>query len=85
MSGQVPTNAPALDMSRCFFLSVNERKNTADVGLQIYGGPGSLSHDFKIWPFTFQGSGPVDPSLLVVKKSHFNKKYSSYRESTNST
>ena len=28
MSGQVPTNAPALDMSRCFFLSVNERKNT---------------------------------------------------------
>ena len=24
-------------------------------GLQIYGGPGSLSHDFKIWPITFQG------------------------------
>ena len=21
--------------------------------LQIYGGPGSLSHDFKIWPITF--------------------------------
>ena len=42
-------------------------------GLQIYGGPGSLSHDFKIWPVTFRGSGPVDPSFLVVKKSHFNK------------
>ena len=27
--------------------------------------------------------GPVDPSLLVVKKSHFNKKYSYYSESTN--
>ena len=27
-------------------------------GLQIYGWPGSLSHDFKIWPITFQGSGP---------------------------
>ena len=27
-------------------------------GLQIYGGPGSLSHDFKIWPIIFQGSGP---------------------------
>ena len=26
-------------------------------GLQIYGGPGSLSHEFKIWPITFQGSG----------------------------
>ena len=31
-------------------------------GLQIYGGPGSLSHDFKIWPITFQGSGPSGPS-----------------------
>ena len=27
-------------------------------GLQIYGGPGSLSYDFKICPITFQGSGP---------------------------
>ena len=51
-------------------------------GLQIYGGPGSLSHDFKIWP---KAVGPVDPSFLVVKKSHFNKKYLSYSESTNST
>ena len=33
-------------------------------GLQIYGGLGSLSHDFKIWPIM----GPVDPSFLVVKK-----------------
>ena len=30
-----------------------------NVGLQIYGGPGSLSHDFKIWPITFQGSGSI--------------------------
>ena len=44
-----------------------------------------MSHDFKIWPITFQGSGPIGPILLVVKKSHFNKKYSSYRESTNSS
>ena len=28
-------------------------------GLQIYGGHGSLSHDLKIWPITFQGSGPI--------------------------
>ena len=54
-------------------------------GLQIYVGPGSLSHNFKIWPITFQGSGPMDPSFLVVKKSHFNKKYSSYSKSRNST
>ena len=53
--------------------------------LQIYGGPASLSIDFKIWPITFQGSGPSDPSFLAVTKSHFNKKYSSYSESTNST
>ena len=35
-----------------------------------------MSHDFKIWPITFQVSkvvGPVDPSVLVVEKSHFNK------------
>ena len=38
-------------------------------GLHIYGGPGSLSNDFKIWPITFQGSGPI---LIVVKKSHFS-------------
>ena len=29
--------------------------------------------------------GPVDPSILAVKKIHFNKKYSSYSESTDST
>ena len=33
-------------------------------GLQIYGGLGSLSHNFKIWLITFQGSGPSGPILL---------------------
>ena len=42
-------------------------------GLQIYGGPGSLSHNFKIWPITFQGSGPSGPILFSFEKSHFNK------------
>ena len=59
-------------------LSSNFGNNKA--GLQIYGGPGSLSNDFKIWPITFQGSGPI-----LVKKSHFNNRYSSYNKSTNST
>ena len=54
-------------------------------GLQIYVGPGSLSHDFKIWPITFQGSGPSGHILFSCDKSHFNKKYSSYSRSTNST
>ena len=36
--------------------------------LHIYGGPGPLSHDFKIWPTTFQGSGPKVPMLLSCKK-----------------
>ena len=48
-------------------------RNWPTTGLQIYGGPGSLFHDFKIWPITFQGRGLVDPSFLVVKISHFNK------------
>ena len=42
-------------------------------GLQIYGGPGSLSHDFKIWPITFQGSGATGPIHFSCEKSHFNK------------
>ena len=37
-------------------------------GLQIYGGPGSLTHDFKIWPITFQGSGPSGPILFSCEK-----------------
>ena len=37
-------------------------------GIQIYGGPGSLSHDFKIWPITFQGSGPSGPILFSGEK-----------------
>ena len=37
---------------------------TQIAGLQIYGGPGSLSHDFKIWPITFQGSGPSGSILF---------------------
>ena len=44
-----------------------------NAGLQIYGGPGSLSHDFKIWPITFQGSGPSGPILFSCEKFHFNK------------
>ena len=36
-------------------------------------------------PSLSKAVGPVNPSFLVVKKSDFDKKYSSYSESTNST
>ena len=39
----------------------------------------------KYGPSLSKAVGPVDPSFIVVKKSHFNKKYSSYGESSNST
>ena len=39
----------------------------------------------KVGPSLSKAVGPVDPSFLVVKKSHFDKKYSSYCESMNST
>ena len=42
-------------------------------GFQIYGGPGSLTHDSKYGPPLSKAVGPVDPSFLVVKKSLFNK------------
>ena len=49
-------------------------------------GPGSLFHDFMIWPITFQDIGPSGPILFSFEKSHFNKKYSSLiQQSTNST
>ena len=38
----------------------------------------------KYGPSLSKAVGPVDPSFLVVKKSHFEKKYSSYSESKNS-
>ena len=44
-------------------------------GLHNDGGPESLSHDSKYGPSLSKAVGPVDPSYLVVKKSHFNKKY----------
>ena len=37
-------------------------------GLQIYDGAGSLSHDFKVWPITFQGSGLSGPILFSCEK-----------------
>ena len=40
-------------------------------GLQINGGPRSLSHDFKIWPITFQGSGPNGPIPFSCEKISF--------------
>ena len=49
-------------------------------------GPGHCPMILKCGPSLSMAVGLVDPSFLVVKKSHkFNKKYSSYRESTNST
>ena len=38
----------------------------------------------KYGPLLSKAVGPVNPSFLVVNKSHFNQ-YSSYSESTNST
>ena len=48
-------------------------------------GPGHCPMISKYGPSLSKAEGPVEPSFLDVKKSHFNKKYSSYSESTNST
>ena len=48
-------------------------------------GPGHCPMISKYGPSLSKAVGIVDPSFLVVKKSHFNKKYSPYSESTNST
>ena len=48
-------------------------------------GPGHCPMISKYGPSLSKAVGPVDPSVLVVKKSYFNKKNSSYIESMNST
>ena len=48
-------------------------------------GPSHCPMILKYGPSLSKAVGPVFPSFLVVKKSHFKKKYSSYSESTNST
>ena len=48
-------------------------------------GPEHCTMISKYGPSFTKAVGPVNPSLLVVKKSHFSKKYSSYSESSNST
>ena len=42
-------------------------------GLQIMVGPGHCPMISKYGPSLSKAVGPVDPSFLVVKKSHFNK------------
>ena len=48
-------------------------------------GPGHCPMISKYDPSLSKAVGPVDPSFLVVKVSHFNKKYSTHSESINST
>ena len=48
-------------------------------------GPGHCPMISKYGPSLSKAVGQVDQSFLVVKKSHLNKKYSSYSQSTNST
>ena len=54
-------------------------------GLQIYGRPGPCPMISKYGPSLSTATGQADPSFLVVKISDFNKKYSTYSESINST
>ena len=48
-------------------------------------GPGHCPMISKYGPSLSKAVGPVDPSFLVVKKSYFNKKYSSFSESMSFT
>ena len=49
-------------------LFITPRKLITPV-LHIYGEPGSLSHYFKIWPITFEGSVGVN-TVKHVLNSH---------------
>ena len=57
--------------TKTYLTGICDDLNNTEAGLQIYGGPGSLSHDFKIWPITFQGSWPSGPILFSCEKISF--------------
>ena len=57
-----------ITLAKIFKHSVTQIKIYTSSCLQIYGGPGSLSHDYKIWTITFQGSGPSGPFRLSCEK-----------------
>ena len=59
---------PGADTGRSRNKDAFFKKKNAASGLQIYGGPGSLSHDFKVWPITFQGSRPSGHILFSCEK-----------------
>ena len=54
-------------ITRDMFFQKNYTSNV-HASLQIYGRPGTLSHDLKIWPITFQGSGPSGPIFFSCEK-----------------
>ena len=58
----------------------NWRASTLSQALRFMVGPGHCHMISKYGPSLSKAVGPVDPSILVLKKSHFNKKYSSYND-----
>ena len=69
----------------CFFFFENLKGCVLVQAFKFMVGPRQSLMISKYGPSLSKAVGPVDPSFLVVKKSHFNKKYSSYSDSTNST
>ena len=70
-----------------FYLVTSDTSHFQDSNqaFRFMEGPGHCPMISKYGPSLSKAVGPVDPSYLVVKKSHFNKNYSSYSESRNST
>ena len=50
------------------YFSENKFRGSRGTGLQIYGVPASLLHDFKIWHSTFQGNGSDGRILFSCEK-----------------
>ena len=67
------------------FTHFNVTKRAHNKVFRFMVDPGHCPAISKYGPLLSKVVGPVDPSFLVVKISRFNKKYSSYSESMNST
>ena len=66
-------------------MSINIFRIEPKQAFRFMMGPGHCPMISKYGSSLSKAVGPVDPSFLVVRKYHFNKKYSSHSESTNST
>ena len=84
-AGDLHLKAPDMILTSLVSYSLEIIKVLVIQAFRFIVGTGHCAMISKYGPSLSMAVGPVDPSFLVVKISHFNKKYSTHSESINST